>query len=105
MGIEYIAREPLPVLNHGVASADGRCVRFMCEKQPHTSQRQPMRPFLTVLTPAGRSPADRQRNAADTHSAKCSHPNVLHIIGLTAATAMTALLATILIRWGRPLDQ
>jgi hypothetical protein len=56
MAIEYIAREPLPVSNHCVASADGRCVRFMCEKQPHTSQCQPMRPFLAVLAPPGRSP-------------------------------------------------
>jgi hypothetical protein len=38
MGIEHIAREPLTVSNHGVASADWRCVRYSCEKQRHTSQ-------------------------------------------------------------------
>jgi hypothetical protein len=51
MGIEYIAREPLPVSNHGVASADGRCVRFMCEEQPHTSQRQPTPAILGSFHP------------------------------------------------------
>jgi hypothetical protein len=55
--IEYIAREPPTVSNHGVASAGGRWVRFLCEKPPDSSQRQPMRPFLTVLAAASRSPA------------------------------------------------
>ena len=49
MGIEYIAREPLLFSNHGVASADGRCVRFMCEKQPHTSQRDHSWQFSPLL--------------------------------------------------------
>ena len=59
MGIEYIAREPPTFSNHGVTSAGGRRVRFVCEKPPDSSQRQPMRPFLTALTPASRSPAHR----------------------------------------------
>jgi len=42
MGIEYIARALAIYSNHSVASVDKRCVRFLCEKHCHTSQRQPM---------------------------------------------------------------
>jgi AbrB family looped-hinge helix DNA binding protein len=50
MGIEHIVRERIIVWNHCVASADGCCVRFSCEKRCHTSPRQPKQANDTQLT-------------------------------------------------------
>ena len=49
MGIEYTARAPLTVSNHGVASTDDRCVRFSRAKHCHSGQRQPMRPSAFAI--------------------------------------------------------
>jgi hypothetical protein len=43
MGIEHIARAPLIDSNHGVASTDDRCARFLCEKRCLRGQHQPIR--------------------------------------------------------------
>jgi hypothetical protein len=50
MGIEYIARALRISSNHGVASSDERCVRFLCEEHCHSSQRQPMRALRPGLS-------------------------------------------------------
>src|ERR1700689_5077344 len=42
MGIENIAREPIIYCNQSVVKSPERCVRLLCEKHRHTSQRQPM---------------------------------------------------------------
>jgi hypothetical protein len=47
MGIENTARKTIIHCNESVTNSPDRCVRFLCEKQCHTSQRQPMRPLET----------------------------------------------------------
>jgi len=42
MAIENIAREPKIACNQSVMKSPERCVRLLCEKHRHTSQRQPM---------------------------------------------------------------
>jgi hypothetical protein len=46
MGIENTAGAPPAFSNHGVTSPHEHCVRFLCEKRCHTSQRQPTRALL-----------------------------------------------------------
>jgi hypothetical protein len=41
MGIENTALDPKLVLTQSVVRSPDRCVRFLCEKQCYTSQRQP----------------------------------------------------------------
>jgi uncharacterized DUF497 family protein len=43
MGIENTALESIIRSNQCVTRMAERCVRFLCEKRCHTSQRQPMR--------------------------------------------------------------
>ena len=49
MGIEHTAPALLAVSNHGVASTDDRCARFLCEDHGHSGQRQPMRPSVFAI--------------------------------------------------------
>jgi hypothetical protein len=49
MGIENTARALRTLSNHGVASVAEHCVRLLCEKRCHTSQRQPI-PALVRYT-------------------------------------------------------
>jgi hypothetical protein len=48
MGIENIARAQRISSNHRVTSVHKRCVRLLCEKWRHASQRQPMRELLLL---------------------------------------------------------
>ena len=43
MGTENTALDPIISCNHIVMNSPERCVGLWCEKQCHTSQRQPMR--------------------------------------------------------------
>jgi hypothetical protein len=52
MGIENTAGELGVHSNHSVAILDERCVRLLCEKRCHTSQRQP-RPDNETCSAAG----------------------------------------------------
>ena len=49
MGIENAARETVIIGNQRVMNSPGRCVRFLCEKQCYTSQRQPAPALLTKV--------------------------------------------------------
>jgi hypothetical protein len=50
MGIEYTAVARQASDNNGIATEEKRCVRFLCEKRCHTSQRQPMRALFLVAS-------------------------------------------------------
>jgi hypothetical protein len=50
MGIENITRETVIIGNQRVMSSSERCVRFLCEKQCYTSQRQPAPALLTRIS-------------------------------------------------------
>jgi hypothetical protein len=83
MGIEYIARERLIVLNHRVATADGCRVRFLCEKHRHTNQRQPMRRF--GRTPRG--PPRESEWSSMTRSCLCRKTAIAQVIRRVPITA------------------
>jgi hypothetical protein len=50
MGIENTTRETVIIGNQRVMSSSERRVRFMCEKQCYTSQRQPAPALLTRVS-------------------------------------------------------